>query len=55
MFKILKFRTMVVNAENVGGGIYIKDENNDRITKIGKLLRATSLDELPQLYNIIVG
>jgi lipopolysaccharide/colanic/teichoic acid biosynthesis glycosyltransferase len=54
-FKILKFRTMVVNAEKIGDGLSVKSENDNRITKIGKLLRATSLDELPQLFNVILG
>lgn len=55
VFKILKFRTMVVNAEKIGDGLAIKSENDDRITKIGSFLRKTSLDELPQLWNVIVG
>ena len=54
-FKILKFRTMVVNAEKIGDGLFVKTEQDNRITKIGKLLRAMSLDELPQLWNVIVG
>lgn len=55
VFKILKFRTMVVNAEKLGDGLFVKSEEDTRITKIGKLLRATSLDELPQLWNVLVG
>lgn len=55
VFKIIKFRTMVVNAEKIGNGLFVKTENDDRITKIGKLLRATSLDELPQLLNVLIG
>lgn len=54
-FKILKFRTMVVNAERIGDGLSIKSDNDQRITKIGRFLRATSLDELPQLFNVIIG
>ena len=54
-FKIIKFRTMVVNAENIGDGLSVKSEDDDRITKIGKFLRATSLDELPQLWNVLIG
>src|SRR5690606_18369801 len=45
VFKIIKFRTMVVNAEKLGDGLTIKSNNDNRITKIGKILRATSLDE----------
>lgn len=55
VFKIYKFRTMVVNAEKIGDGLSIKSKNDNRITRIGKLLRATSLDELPQLFNVILG
>ncbi len=55
VFKIFKFRTMVVNAEKIGDGLRVKSENDNRITRIGKLLRATSLDELPQLFNVLIG
>lgn len=54
-FKIIKFRTMVLNAEKIGDGLTVKNENDNRITKVGKFLRATSLDELPQLFNVLVG
>jgi len=54
VFKIYKFRTMCQNAEKKGSGIYTYEED-PRITKIGRLLRKTSLDELPQLINIIKG
>lgn len=54
-FKIIKFRTMVVNAEKIGDGLTVKSENDNRITKIGRVLRATSLDELPQFINILKG
>ena len=55
VFKIIKFRTMIVNAEHIGDGIRVRCENDSRITKVGRFLRATSLDELPQLLNIITG
>tara|TARA_B110001469_G_C9647851_1_gene328618 strand:- start:3460 stop:4107 length:648 start_codon:yes stop_codon:yes gene_type:complete len=53
-YTIFKFRTMVVNAENMESGIF-NLVNDSRITKFGKLLRNTSLDELPQFINIIRG
>lgn len=53
IFLILKFRTMVKDAERIGGGYMPVGAN--LITPIGKLLRKTSLDELPQLINIIRG
>lgn len=55
VFKIIKFRTMVINAEKIGDGLFVKSERDNRITKIGQFLRATSLDELPQLFNILKG
>lgn len=54
-FKIIKFRTMVLNAENIGDGLSIKASNDKRITKTGNFLRKTSLDELPQLVNVLKG
>ncbi len=55
VFNMYKFRTMIVNAENIGDGIRVRSKNDPRITKIGKILRKTSLDELPQLINVIKG
>ena len=51
-FNIYKFRTMVVNAE--AGGVY-SDNNDKRITRVGNILRKTSLDELPQALNVLLG
>lgn len=52
-FRIFKFRTMVVNAEKIGGPSTADDD--PRITKIGKFLRKYKLDELPQLINVLKG
>lgn len=63
-FKMYKFRTMVTDAEalqsnleaqNEAGGPVFKIKNDPRVTKIGKFLRKTSLDELPQLFNVLLG
>jgi exopolysaccharide biosynthesis polyprenyl glycosylphosphotransferase len=63
-FKLLKFRTMVVDAEqrmneveplNEADGPIFKIKNDPRITPIGRILRKTSLDELPQLWNVLSG
>lgn len=53
-FKIIKFRTMVVNAEHIGSGVYSND-NDPRVTKVGRILRKTSIDELPQAWNLLKG
>lgn len=55
VFRILKFRTMIVDAEKKGDGIFVKTAEDNRITKNGKFLRSTSLDELPQLWNVLMG
>ena len=54
VFKMIKFRSMVVNAEKEGTGLF-NYANDSRVTKVGKFLRTTSLDELPQLFNIFIG
>ncbi|MDJ0536552.1 MAG: sugar transferase [Xenococcaceae cyanobacterium MO_207.B15] len=61
-FKIWKFRSMVSNAEqlkhrveNKVQGAFFKNENDPRITRVGKFLRKTSLDEFPQFWNILKG
>ncbi len=53
-FEVLKLRTMVVGAERLGAG-YAVDEGDTRITRVGRILRRTSVDELPQLWNILRG
>jgi exopolysaccharide biosynthesis polyprenyl glycosylphosphotransferase len=63
-FRMLKFRTMVPNAEalqlqleqfNEASGPVFKIKNDPRITPLGRILRQTSLDELPQLFNVLAG
>jgi lipopolysaccharide/colanic/teichoic acid biosynthesis glycosyltransferase len=54
LFSIYKLRTMVRGAEFTGAGLSIQ-EGDDRITRIGKLLRRYSLDELPNLWNVLRG
>lgn len=64
-FKIFKFRSMVVDAEarkkeleeqnKVSGGFMFKIEDDPRITRIGRFIRKTSIDELPQLFNVLFG
>jgi len=54
VFTALKFRSMVADAESRSGPLQA-GENDPRITRIGRLLRGTAMDELPQLWNILVG
>ena len=53
-FNIYKFRSMVVGAEKIGTGVYSK-KGDSRVTKVGNFIRMTSIDELPQLVNILKG
>lgn len=54
VFEIYKFRSMCVGAEKTGSGVS-SGKGDARVTRIGKILRATSIDELPQLLNILKG
>ncbi|WP_195416334.1 sugar transferase [Enterocloster citroniae] len=54
VFEMLKFRSMVVNAEHTGSGVY-SGKGDARVTRVGKFIRAASIDELPQLINIFKG
>ena len=54
VFWIYKFRSMCVGAEKTGSGVY-SGKGDARVTKVGKIIRATSIDELPQLINILKG
>ena len=61
-FRIWKFRSMVSNADDLKSqvkneikGAFFKNENDPRITKVGKFLRKTSLDEFPQFWNVLMG
>lgn len=53
-FKMIKFRSMVEDAER-NGQPQLAKENDDRITRVGRVIRATRLDELPQIFNILKG
>ena len=53
IFRLYKFRTMVVNADRIGTSV--TTDNDSRITRVGRILRKTKLDELPQLWNVLKG
>lgn len=53
-YEMYKFRSMCVNAEHTGSGVY-SGKGDSRVTRMGRILRATSIDELPQLVNILKG
>ena len=53
-FEVLKLRTMVDGAEHIGAGLAI-NQNDSRITRVGAFLRRTSIDELPNLLNVLRG
>lgn len=53
-FRIFKFRTMIPDAVHQGAGLYVAD-HDERVTWAGRWLRATSMDELPQLFNVLCG
>ncbi len=54
VFKVIKFRSMIVDAEKQTGAVWAS-ANDPRVTRVGRILRATAMDELPQLWNIFRG
>jgi lipopolysaccharide/colanic/teichoic acid biosynthesis glycosyltransferase len=52
---MVKFRSMVIDAEDKTGPVIVDEKNETRYTSIGKWLRKWSLDELPQLWNVLIG
>lgn len=54
VYLMYKFRSMKVGAEHTGTGVY-SGANDNRVTRVGRILRATSLDEIPQLWNLLKG
>lgn len=54
VYEIWKFRSMCVGAEQTGSGVY-SGKGDPRVTRVGNILRKTSLDEIPQFFNILAG
>jgi sugar transferase (PEP-CTERM system associated) len=54
-FELLKWRTMRADAEKVSGPVWASGDNDPRVTKLGRLMRKTRLDEVPQLWNVLRG
>ena len=54
VFRMYKFRSMCMDAERMGQGVY-SDKSDNRVTRVGRILRATSMDELPQAINVLKG
>ncbi len=54
VFRVIKFRSMIVDAEKQTGAVWAS-ANDPRVTRVGRILRATAMDELPQLWNIFKG
>ena len=53
-FQMIKFRSMIVGAESTGSGVY-SGKGDSRVTRVGRIIRATSIDELPQAINMLKG
>jgi len=54
VFKVIKFRSMIVDAEKNTGAVFAA-ENDSRITRVGRFMRSTRIDEIPQFFNVLMG